>query len=320
MEPIHPFRWDVKKREQLGGLLDEFDIDAGEWFEAQAGRLGGYRWRDPITNSWLMRPLLPDFAAFLSEVSECSSRIIGFCENSDLCFLGRSLESIFDFLSGALLETNWQNRISLVHFSMRERDFTERGAANVLSGGIEAYRQYLDHIGVSPTSLATRERPVALVDIVVTGGTLRNFISILHNWSLECGADWNLIRRRIRIVGLTIKRKTSPNTWRWQQHADWLSVLMPNSVRNIPINNTLFDFFGAFQWKTTESFVPWRWGDSRVMKPGRDRESLGALRGAILLFDAGRDKAERLRFARKLSNLPAMKHAWFRSLAHELSH
>ena len=71
-------------------------------------------------------------------------------------------------------------------------------------------------------ALAQRKRTVALVDVVDTGETLETLLRILKNWNDGLSADWRATARRIRIVGLTWREKTSPNTWRWQQHAEWV--------------------------------------------------------------------------------------------------
>jgi hypothetical protein len=63
-----PFRWDLTHRNHLGSLVD------GEPAES--------------------------YAAFLDHLLPCCSRVLAFGGDSDLIFVGRSPESIFDHLSG----------------------------------------------------------------------------------------------------------------------------------------------------------------------------------------------------------------------------
>lgn len=69
-----PFRWNLTHRNHLGNLLD------GE--------------RSATYNN------------FDDELLRCSSRIMAFAGDSDLVFVGRSTESIFDFLSGLLFDSS----------------------------------------------------------------------------------------------------------------------------------------------------------------------------------------------------------------------
>jgi hypothetical protein len=80
----------------------------------------------------------------------------------------------------------------------------------------------------------------------------------------------------------------------------------------------VFHFFGDGQPKTTKSYIPRRWGDPQVEEPLHDEERLRAIRIAAALFDDGRDKAQRLKFAAELSEQTAMRYAWFRSLVGEV--
>src|SRR5918997_5672877 len=88
-----PFRWDLTRRNQLGNLI------AGE-------------------RAWA-------YDAFPDHLLPCCSRVLAFAGDSDLVFIGRSPESIFDHLSGLLFSTSWFDRLELLHFSMRFREESE---------------------------------------------------------------------------------------------------------------------------------------------------------------------------------------------------
>jgi hypothetical protein len=84
-------------------------------------------------------------------------------------------------------------------------------------------RELLADIGVTPAALA--RQPVTFVDVVSAGGTFGELFQLLDEWIDETREPWDVVRRQLRFVGVTIRRKTSPNTWRWQQHASWTTRL-----------------------------------------------------------------------------------------------
>jgi hypothetical protein len=250
------------------------------------------------------------------ELIRCCAKIVALSANSDLWFVGRSLESAFDFLSGLLSETSWSERLSLVHFSMSK--ITENEVVQRYPGAIEGIRRYLAYLGLEPNKLGRRERPIAFVDIVATGETLGNLVKLTHSWCVEADCDWQAARRKIRVIGLPERTESSPRTWRWQQHTQWVSLLESNAVKNISIPAGLFEYFGAAQSKVSVSYPPWRWGDRTVKEPRYDHETLMALRMAVSLFDEGRQRASKELFVRELSEQSAMRHSWFRGLIQEL--
>ena len=279
-----PFRWDVTQRSRLGSLLH------GEGGNAYRG-FGGH--------------LLP-----------CCSRVLAFAGDADLVFVGRSPESIFDHLSGLLFDTSWFQRLVLLHFSMR---FTEEGKIRAEHPkAIRAMRAYLRHLELHPEGIATRGRPVAFIDLVSTGQTFGHLIGFLHNWANDEAYDWSAVRRRIRIVGITARTKTSPNTWRWQQHADWVTLLGRGAVKNVSIERHLWDYLGNEQPKASRSYTPAVWGDAELSSPNREEARLKGLRIAYKLFETGRARRRRQQFSALLAKERAMRHGWFRALVGEI--
>jgi hypothetical protein len=104
--------------------------------------------------------------------------------------------------------------------------------------------------------LARQERPVALVDVVDTGRTLGVLVGLLKEWSDTVGAEWRAVARKIRIVGLTWRTKTSPRTWRWQQHAEWVDQLRPHEIKNVSLPGRLATYLAGEAPKTNYSFTP----------------------------------------------------------------
>ena len=143
-------------------------------------------------------------------------------------------------------------------------------------------------------------------------------IEILEDWTRSQRGDWPAVARKLRVVGLTERRRTSPNTWRWQQHAEWVDRLTPQDIKNVSVPPRLWDFLGDRAPKTSASFGPDRWGDAESAKPVRNDEARAALALAVRLFDLGREARTRLLFARLLAGEPAMTESWFRSLVLEV--
>ena len=279
-----PFRWDLTHRNHLGSLVE------GEQPES--------------------------YAAFLDHILACCSRLLAFSGDSDLIFVGRSPESIFDHLSGLLFDSSWFDRLELLHFSMRF--LNEADVREERPDAINAMRAYLQSLGLDPEAIATRIRPVTFIDLVASGETFGRLVTFLRNWTNEINYDWNAVKRRIRLIGITGKRKTSPNTWRWQQHGSWVSLLQKGSIKNVSVPRELWQFLGNYQAKVTLSYTPARWGDSELSSPSYSDRQLKALRFAYHLFELGRGKERRKQLVSLLVKEQAMKHEWFRLLAQEI--
>ena len=279
-----PFRWNLTHRSHLGSLLD------GERACVYPG--------------------------FENDLLRCCSKVLAFAGDSDLVFVGRSPESIFDILSGLLFETSWFERLELLHFSMRFRD--ELKIRQEFPGAVEAMRDYLLHLGLHPEAIAKRTRTVAFIDLVASGDTFGNLTNFLRNWSNDIGCEWRAVSRRIRIVGITVRKKTSPNTWRWQQHADWIELLGKGAVKNVSVPDEFWCFLGNYQLKVSPSYPPNRWGSEEFADPIYYEDNLKALRLAFDLFELGRTKEKRAEFVSLLTKESSMKEGWFRNLGMEI--
>lgn len=246
----------------------------------------------------------------------CCSRVLAFAGDSDLTFVGRSPENLFDHLSGLLFKTTWFERLGLLQFSMgycKEREISEK-YPNALDG----LRAYLDRLNLRPSALAVRPRPVAFIDLVASGDTFNSLTMILYKWAREIQFDWNAVRRKIRLIGITEKTKASPRAWRWQQHASWANLLDSGSIKNVSIPADLWRYLGNYQPKVTRSYTPARWGSPDAAKPDYSEEQLKALRLAYELFEYGQSKERREELASIMVEEPAMRQSWFRALVKEV--
>lgn len=278
-----PFRWNVAKREQLGTLVE--------------------------------RTASEPYPGFVTELQHCCARIIALAGDADLVFIGRSPESIFDYLSGLLADTSWRERCVLVNISMRNLSPGEiRGQ---FPSAITNMREQFQALQLAPQHIAVRSRPVALVDLVANGWTFENIANFLLLWAHEGDLDEASVRRKLRFVGMTDRRKTSPNTWRWQQHAPWTKQFR-GAIKNVSISRGLWTYLGDYQHKVSQWNPPWRWGAEELQRPQYDERTLEALRLALYLYTFGRSAEHRQAFARRLAAQPSMQQPWFRSLLREV--
>lgn len=283
-----PFRWDLVSPDQLGSLL----AGGGE----------------------------PDLW-FLDSLVECAGKVVARGGDGDLFFVGRSLDSMFDLLSGALTGVAAAPQVHRLPLS-----FARKG---VLAGGRwgprplgEAERRQARRIlaacGLAPQALARRSRPAAFADVVDGGSTFTELFTLLRDWITEDRAQWDVIQRKLRFVGITVRRKTSPNTFRWQQHAFWIRQLPARAVLNVSLDWQAWTYLADRQVKLTRSFTPDRWL-ADAAGPDHGEPARLALAEAVALVAYGRSPAGRTGLARVIAGEPGLAEPWLRSLITDLS-
>jgi hypothetical protein len=276
---IRPFRWDIAQRSQLGTLPD---VELEE-----------------------------PYLAFEADLLRCAARVLAFGGDSDFVFIGRSPQPLFDLLSGLLIGTSWNDRLRLLNVSLSYTSSTDPSHR-------PAIYPYLEEVGLEPHALARRRRSVALVDVVASGWTLGVLVGLIKSFSESVGVEWRTVAQKIRIVGFTWRTKTSPNTRRWQQHAEWVDRLRVHEIKNVSVPWRLATYLASDAPKTNYSFTPESWTDEDAARPARHDEARHALALAVRLFDLGTDKDTRREFARAVGSEPAMAESWCRSLILEL--
>ena len=277
-EAIRPFRWDLVRPDHLGSLLDGV----------------------PKPDLW-----------FLDDLVDCAAKVLTRSEDGELYFVGRSADSVFDLLGGALPDPG---RLHLLPLSTGSMDGWPHDRLHPAE--VAQLRTNLTAHGLSPAALARGSRPIVFADVVSTGRTLEQLLGILRDWAADERADWPAVLRRVRIVGLTRRKHTSPNTHRWQQHVDWAREV---PIRNVSVEPALFGYLADCQPKLTRSFGRYLWADEEVRHPGRDDSTRRALAEAVAIAEAGRTRAVRARLARTMDREPAIAEPWLRDLIRRLA-
>ncbi|WP_372659968.1 hypothetical protein [Amycolatopsis kentuckyensis] len=274
IEPNRPFRWDLVRPDHLGSLLDGL----------------------PEPDLW-----------FLDDLVECAAKVLARSEDGELYFIGRSADSVFDLLGGALPDAGRLHPLPLSTGSIDSWPYGRLHPAEVAQ-----LRANLAAHGLSPALLAHGSRPIVFAEAVSTGRTLKQLLDVLRDWAADDRADWPAVLRRIRIVGLTRRTHTSPNTHRWQQQAEWARDV---TIRNVSVESALFSYLADRQPKLTRSFGRDLWAAADVREPPRDDRTRRALAEAVAIVEAGRSPAVRERLARVLEREPAGSEPWLRDLA-----
>lgn len=277
---MKPFRWNIAKREQLGRLIG-------------------------VTKTVV-------YPEFTCDLRECAARVVAFAGDSNFVFVGRSPESIFDYLSGIFLDRPWYERLNLANISIRFN--SPELIALSHPDAIPAAREHLMAIDLSPKDIVHKERSIAFVDLVASGSTFENMSDLILSWAKEVGADLRAVRNKMRFVGITWRTKTSPNTYRWQQHADWLSDFPTGCVKNVSVPGRLWDYLGNTQQKVGWSNPPSRWSDPAISRPPRRESNITALNLALTIFDTATTPQERALFSDELRKQPQVNETWFRDV------
>lgn len=256
-----PFRWNISRREQLGRLVkDDPEVDA-------------------------------ECVKLIAPLRQATARILALGDDADYAFIGRTPENFYDYLSGIFHGVSGTPSVHIVQFSLRWAG--PEGLESIPVRKRHALFDYLTEEGVDPASMACAPRPLALVDFVADGGTMENFVTLMYLQAQRDGVDWNAVQRRLRIIGLRQRSKNSPNTWRWQQHQDWLDRIPDAAIKNVSVPWEFLLYLGNNQPKVTEPHMPACWDRYAATTPAYSAPQLQALNLAVRLFDLGRSIEER---------------------------
>lgn len=235
----------------------------------------------------------------LRELTAVTAKVLARADGADLCFLGRSLDSMYDLLTGALEHSPWDGRLLRLPVScMADTDWSPAATRR--------FREHLASVGLEPYALARRKRPIGLVDVVAEGRSYGTLHRHLADWIEETREPWAVIRRKLRYIAVTCRHSTSPNTWRWQQDPDndWVRTLPAAHVTDVSLDGRVWSYLADSQAKVNESFPHWNWFDEESVLTPRHRQVAPALAEARYFTEAGRDSHLREELIRLMAREP----------------
>jgi hypothetical protein len=245
--------------------------------------------------------------SFLDDLVRCAALVVARSDDGDLVFVGRSLDSMFDLLGAALAGTPAGVGLRRLPLSRVSWWAEEPGAT----------RDVLASLGLTPYELMRRRRPVVLVDVVYTGSTFVSLLGVVRDWVADERAQWDVVRLKLRFVGVTMRERPSPGTERWWQNPAWTRELPRRSVVSVSLDGFVWSYFGDVQPKLTPPFLPGQRGSGR---PRHDERTRRALAEAVALVEYGRSAEGRRALTRAMAGEPALAKPWLRSLIHQLNH
>lgn len=318
-EFFHPFRWNLKEKRALKAMLEHTvsknipDAKIPRSLNQKAFEKAQKLVRQEREQLKLLISHLEHTqklnSKFQAQMLMCCARILALGADYDLVFLGRSPESIFDFLSGICMESLDKDRLNLLQLSMR---MYPAGIKNRRSH--KELKSYFIATKLDPRSILERKRPVAFIDLVYSGATFYSIILFLKDWTEELGLDWIVVRKKIRFIGIVEQKKTSPKTVRWQQQSRFKGLFPASQVKNVSIQWGFWDFLGNNQHKSTESFTDELWGNENASSPTRNISTLVGLQSALFWFELGCTKEKRHEFSNLLVKQPEMKNESVRGI------
>ncbi|WP_422861539.1 hypothetical protein [Flagellimonas sp. W118] len=145
-----------------------------------------------------------------------------------------------------------------------------------------------------------------------------NLIEIIKHWSITEKNDWQSIKSKIRIVGVTERTKNSPNTWRWQQQPKSQQVLDGIKVKNVSVGWNFWSELGNNQNKVTPSNSPDKWASEEISRPNINKKHLEGLNFAYKLNILGLNEEVRNRFKTSMQEQIEMEQKWFKEWYKEI--
>jgi len=222
----------------------------------------------------------------------CAVRVLLAAGDADLVFVGRSPESIYDFLSGAFAGTPARERLQLLQLSL---GYTPSELRQERPGALGRLFGYLEALALSPARILDRPRPVAFVDLVWSGTTFGNLTKVLR---FDMGREprrWHEVRERLRWICL-VPLESDFTPWR-PEDSRWTREFASEHVRRLLVDARFWHYLGDEQEKTTASYTAAAWGSER-RESSLEEERFSAVRMARAVFRLG--ECWRLRLAAEL--------------------
>jgi hypothetical protein len=221
----------------------------------------------------------------------CAADVLRAGGDSDFVFVGRSLESVYDLLCGALSRTTWYDRVQLLPLSIKGH--SPEGLQQRHPDRAASLWSYFRVCRLTPGQILERPRPIAFVDVVDQGSTFEGLSGQLRFWSQKC-ALWQELRGRLAWVAVLSQQPPDGESHWHPSRAQWTGEFKPAQVQRVFLNTGLWCYLADQQDKTMESYTPGRWGSPLAGRAPEDRWLLSAARGARELYRQGEKSRRRL--------------------------
>jgi len=252
-----------------------------------------FRW-NIANNSELGKLLNPDFIVdkdLVDELRLCVAKILKYTQESDLVFVGRSLDSAYDYLSGYYKESSDENRLRHLNISLFNQsihEITQKDPKTIVK-----LKKHFAQLKLDPHSIKKSKKKFYFVDVVYYGGTYSEIFKFLESWSKEINEDAPAVIRKIGFIGITSRTKNSPNTWRWHQNKDWTHNLSKDQIKNISVHRMYWSYLGDNQSKLTRSNRPKNWLHQPIKKQDYSESTIYAINEAHYLYQLSQTSEEK---------------------------
>lgn len=246
------------------------------------------------------------YEEYRGHLRQTAAKVVAASKGGDLWFIGRSLECVFDYLSG--LGANaapWS--MGMVNVSLRGKQYDR-----------PALRELLAAAGLEPAALHRRKGPQVLCDVVHSGDTMEKLVAELRAWTEDSVDDVPGVMRSLRVVGVTQRQKSSPKAERWHLDNRWAKDHPEVAVHNVSAHRRFWDWAGNSERKVSVTNPPSRWG--MPIEPGERYSAvrLKGIRDAVANYDLGDNGRERKAFTAVLAKTHNVREPWVRRLISEL--
>jgi hypothetical protein len=272
-----PFRWELRCAPNLGGLLSDV----------------------PPPDLW-----------YWNALAATAIKVVARSGGGHVYFVGRSLDSVYDFLTGALAGTFMADRLARLPISCKS-------PTGLTAAQTRRFREILGGCGITPRGQLSGRSPVSFCDTVDTGLTFTNLFDGIRSWAWEEGR-WPVVRRKVRFLGVVRRNYPSPDVIRWHEQLPWPRQLPRSGYASVALDEPVWEHLTNRQAKITRSYGPAVWW-APLPGPPRRRSALLALAEADALFRYGAMPDMRRVLARLLAGEREMREPWLRRLVHELS-
>ncbi len=249
------------------------------------------------------------FTKYIKDIIETSAKILNYCRDGDIFFIGRSPENIYDFLLGAL-DSPWKDRLHLVLISMAGyEDYNSLSSMQKSS-----IQSYLTNCGLHPQAIISRKRRTCLVDFVCRATTIDNFLLFMGKWVLE--EKLSLGDMQSKIETILIQKQSdfkSSNNELYDAHYINYYGWGKNSLHVFPVTDSFWLDCCDNLEKITLSYVVDAWGDSEYIEAMNYPDHKGK-EHAYVSYLYGQSKRGRKFLISHIIKQDSMRFLWFRSI------